>query len=278
MAVRVIDTFRTVMSLAYSPCGRFLYSAGWQHVSRWDVFSGQELELYRDSSATYLLNVQVSPSGRCVGWEDLARQRIVYGFAPTAVRSRRHQVPKPVQLNQPQTWAFQANDAHFIHTEPVAIDRRGRVIAYVAGARLHSATLPKGGSGGPLLGNRAGGGLLTTPPKLMSEGRPERFGFASGDLLWWHHSHTTYLRDMATGEVRQLDRLDRPPLVITPNGRTGIAASGREVLLIDLPSGHTRERFNWDVGTVEAVAVAPDGMTAAVAGWAGGIAIFDLDG
>ncbi len=275
--MRVIDTFRTVMSLAYSPCGRFLYSAGWQHVSRWDVFSGDELELYRDSSATYLLNVQVSPSGRCVGWEDLARQRIEYGVTPTAVRSRRHQVPKRIVLNRPQTWAFQANDAHFVHTESVAIDRSGRVVAYVAGARLHSATLSKGGNGGPLLGNRRGEGLLKTPPTLISERPPERFGFASGDLLWWHHNHTIFLRDMATGQVRQFDRLDRPPHVIAPNGRTGIAASAREVLLIDLPSGLTRKRFNWDVGTVEAVAISPDGLTAAVAGWAGGIAIFDLD-
>ena len=67
------------------------------------------------------------------------------------------------------------------------------------------------------------------------------------------------------------------PAQRTPDGRTGLAAVSRQVLLIDLSSGRVCERFNWDVGTVEAVAVAPDGMTAAVAGWAGGVALFDLD-
>lgn len=275
--MRVIDTFRTILSLVYSPCGRFLYSAGWQNVSRWDVFSGDELELYRDPSATYLLNVQVSPSGRCVGWEDLARQRIEYGFTPTAVLSRRQKVPKRIELNRPQTWAFQANDAHFMHTEPVAIDRSGRVVAYLAGARLHSTSLPLTGGDGPLLGTRDIAAVLNAPPELVSELPPDRFGFASAELLWWCRGDSLALLDMKTGEVGWLHGLDRPPLAVTPDGRTGIACTGREVLLIDLPSGLTRERFNWDVGTVEAVAVAPDGMTAAVAGWAGGIAIFDLD-
>lgn len=103
------------------------------------------------------------------------------------------------------------------------------------------------------------------------------FGFA-GQLFWWVDESAVTVRDQLTGEDRGFPTAPMTPRAVTPDGRTGIAAHNREVFLLDLPSGSVRERYNWDVGTVEAVAVAPDGLTAAVAGWAGGIAIFDLDG
>jgi hypothetical protein len=277
--VRVIDTFRTVLSLAYSPCGGYLYSAGWQHVSRWDVYSGDECEIHTDPAATYLRKVQLSPSGELVVWEDLLRRGVRGRYLPSANRQGMWEWPPRVVPNERATWTLLSNDALVQHSEPLATDRGGTVVAYRVGGRLFSAPLPRAGSSGTLLGQKAGfGGVLNARADLVSESSPDQFGFASADLLWWGSGRSFFLRDMPNGPVRRLDNLDRLPTAVTPNGRTGIATDYRHVLLIDLPSGLIRERFDWEVGMVEAVAVAPDGMTAAVAGWAGGIAIFDLDG
>jgi WD40 repeat protein len=278
--VRVIDTYRTVLSLAYSPCGRFLYSAGWQHVSRWNVHSGKEVSIHSDTTATYLRNIVLSPSGELIAWEDLARQRIHGRFLSRSSRRGTWEWPAPVTLSKQQSWTFLANDTFVNHTGPLATDQEGTVVAYSIRSQLYSALLPRTGNQGPLLGPgpKGMGGVLNARPDLISEQPVSCFGFASHDLLWWHSNGTLFLRDMTAGEIRQLSQLDRLPVAVTPDGRTGIAISQREVLLLDIPTGLVRERFNWDVGTVEAVAIAPDGLTAAVAGWAGGIAVFDLDG
>jgi hypothetical protein len=276
--VRVIDTFRTVLSLAYSPCGRFLYSAGWQHVTRWDVFTGDEADVYRDDTATYLMNVVVSPTGGRIGWHDLARQRTTFGETTVRRTSRWANQPTRVALVGQPTHLFLADGTPVWHPDPVATDRGSAVVAFCHSGRLRLAPLPADVPSGRYTDIPELTRLLRGDDGQTLPVQPDRFGFASSGLFWWRQSQAFFLRELPTGDVREFHTLDQPPLAVTPDGRTGIAATGREVLLIDLPSGLTRERFNWDVGTVEAVTVAPDGLTAAVAGWAGGIAIFDLDG
>lgn len=62
--MRVIDTFRTVLSLAYSPCGRFLYSAGWRHVSRWELSTGAEQPIRQKACAGQCQSLVVSHDGK----------------------------------------------------------------------------------------------------------------------------------------------------------------------------------------------------------------------
>ena len=45
----------------------------------------------------------------------------------------------------------------------------------------------------------------------------------------------------------------------------------------DVPTGKERMAFRWPVGKVRAVAVAPDGMTAAAAADNGDVVLWDVD-
>lgn len=291
--MRVIDTFRTVLSLAYSPCGRFVYSAGWQHVSRWDVASGAEQSIRQKACAGYCRSVVVSPEGQQLAW--LAQ--------PSADTTWEVRVGKSKPTGQTST---QPLPAHIPNLGPMSIGflRDGRVVTHAGelvvspdGVRVafrEMKSIPDG-TRVTLQEMREAVYLVVArvqPAKftfrssagVQSLKLVERnvilgaraFGFA-GQLFWWVDEFAVTVRDLlASGDVR-FPTTPMTPRVVTPDGRTGIATSQREVLLLDLPSGAIRQRYNWDVGTVAAVAVAPDGLTAAAAGWSGGIAIFDLD-
>jgi hypothetical protein len=41
--------------------------------------------------------------------------------------------------------------------------------------------------------------------------------------------------------------------------------------------GRSRGRFNWEIGKVQALAFAPDGMTAAAGGSRGKVAVWDVE-
>ncbi len=273
--MRVIDTFRTVLSLAYSPCGRFLYSAGWEHVSRWDVFSGEEARLFHKKGSMYQQWVSVSPAGSRVGWVALGRQQLhsvnVTGGKTTTITLSRRQTP-----DDQRGWGFLHTGEAIQHTRPLAVDPSGRTVAFVQGNDLYLRPVPAD----KRVGRREVANIADLADPLRHVRATDRglFGFAGEHLFWWHDGDDVVLHDLAAVTTQRLSKPKPLPTAVTPDGRTGIAAHNREVLLIDLSSGLVRERFNWDVGTVEAIAVAPDGMTVAVAGWAGGIAIFDLDG
>jgi hypothetical protein len=67
-------------------------------------------------------------------------------------------------------------------------------------------------------------------------------------------------------------------LVVTPDGLRAVVRRGdSEIAVVNLDGGGTARTFDWGVGLVDAAAVAPDGLTAAVAGPGGRIALFDLD-
>lgn len=66
-------------------------------------------------------------------------------------------------------------------------------------------------------------------------------------------------------------------LAFTPDGRYLLSA-GLDGLVIrwEVATGREVNRFDWELGPLYSIAVAPDGLTAAVAG--NGVAVFDLDG
>lgn len=275
--MRVIDTFRTVLSLAYSPCGRFLYSAGWEHVSRWDVNTGEETPVFQARGSGYHSTLAVSPSGQQLGWVEQAAGQLHLSNATDHNRTR------PVKLSPARRapggwWGFVIGDQLLRHTAPLVTDPTGRGVAILRDEGLSLAVLDRPPRKPELATSLGIGDLPDSGIRRLTFYQPRLFGFATATLFWWHEGDDLCLFDAERVTTERIQRPQKLPLAVTPNGRTGIATDYRQVLLIDLPSGLIRERFNWEVGMVEAVAIAPDGLTAAVAGWAGGIAIFDLDG
>jgi len=65
-------------------------------------------------------------------------------------------------------------------------------------------------------------------------------------------------------------------LAFSTNNRTLFLAAGWAIHLIDVDSGFLRHTYEWNVGTMHSLAVAPDGLTAA-AGATGHIVVWDLD-
>jgi WD40 repeat protein len=277
--VRVIDTFRTVLSLAYSPCGRFLYTAGWQHVSRWDVRTGDEEPIIQRGVEGYCQSLRVSPRGDQMAW--LIQSN---GISPWQLRfgttKPRRLTHDSVQSRKPNrgdsaAFGFLSNGRVVTHTDDLVMSPDGKRVAYLDGntVQLTKVTARGNPDDAPIVLS-----ALVQNATITIDGQPTAFGFASSELFWSTDGATVRVRDVTTQELVRSTPSEFVPAVITPDGHTGIATSRREVLLIDLSSGLPKVRYNWDVGTVETVAVAPDGLTVAVVGWSGSIAIFDLDG
>jgi WD40 repeat protein len=67
-------------------------------------------------------------------------------------------------------------------------------------------------------------------------------------------------------------------VVFTPDGRALLGASSDETVRVwEAATGRPRGVFDWRLGAVHAVAVAPDGLTAAAAGEQSQVVLWDLD-
>src|SRR5262249_51717241 len=66
----------------------------------------------------------------------------------------------------------------------------------------------------------------------------------------------------------------------SPRKGTTVASAGTDavVRLWDVTAGCERAVYDWEIGLVNCVAFAPDGMTAAAAGSSGAVFLWDLDG
>jgi len=68
-------------------------------------------------------------------------------------------------------------------------------------------------------------------------------------------------------------------VAFTPNGRRILSTCTDQLLRIwDTATGQLLTSYGWVIGQIAAVAVSPDGLTAAVGGQKGQVALFDLDG
>jgi WD40 repeat protein len=98
----------------------------------------------------------------------------------------------------------------------------------------------------------------------VSAGRsPQLFAVATGDRILQLRGHQRAVRGLA----------------FSSDGRTLLTASLDGTVKAWEPStGRLRQTLEWDIGPLTALAVAPDGLTAATAGESGRIVVWDLDG
>ncbi len=92
---------------------------------------------------------------------------------------------------------------------------------------------------------------------------------------------TLQVRDTATGNVRfrhKISSLHFQAVAVTPDGRCLLAAhNDGTVRLYDTRSWRERACYDWRIGRVTCLAVAPDGLRAAAGGRSGRIVVWDLD-
>jgi len=97
-------------------------------------------------------------------------------------------------------------------------------------------------------------------------------GLTSGKLAEWTPGSSRRPRLASLADVPATD------IAAAPDGRSLlIAGEDGIVRLWDVEAWRVRDSFNWRIGTIAAVAVAPDGLTAAAAG-DGVVFVWDCDG
>jgi WD40 repeat protein len=110
------------------------------------------------------------------------------------------------------------------------------------------------------------------------------FGVALGASPWspltlpfWWRRFGSRLPPLGSPKVLEGHGEGVRTLAYVPDG-TGLLSAGRDLTVRcwDLASGRQREAWSWPVGALSALAVAPDGMTAAAGGDEGRAVIWDL--
>jgi WD40 repeat protein len=106
----------------------------------------------------------------------------------------------------------------------------------------------------------------------------------NGRLLALATGTTVHVRDILSSARLDLfvcegHEKDVNTLAFTPDGRALLSgAADQTVRRWDAATGHPRGVLDWGLGAVHAVAVAPDGLTAAAAGEQPHVVVWDLDG
>jgi WD40 repeat protein len=103
------------------------------------------------------------------------------------------------------------------------------------------------------------------------DGRHYYIGYYSGRLNWWRSDGQGRPGSVTAAGCAIND------LAFAPDGRSLLlAGEDGQLRLWDVNSRHVRATYDWRIGTVRCVAVAPDGLTAA-AGGDGVVLVWDLD-
>jgi WD40 repeat protein len=97
-------------------------------------------------------------------------------------------------------------------------------------------------------------------------------GFVSGRLVWWDQIQTS--RPPQTAVAAESGIID---MAFSPDGRALLLGTEDGLVrLWNVESRRVQVTFDWSVGSIGCVAIAPDGLTAA-AGGDGAILVWDMD-
>jgi len=284
----------SVQALAYVPDGKMLISAGDDCTIRlWDVQSGREvarLQGHTDSIQTLSIHPdgnQLASGGhdKQVRLWDLTARRLLNAFPPYETTINAVAFSADGQL---LASGAERGSPHMMHIRDLS---NGNVCPYshlparavwsLAFAPGPETILATGWSSGVVdLFDVKGLGNLH---ELVHPAGVTALAFSpDGHSLAALFGNSVTVWDVQTGQAR-MNLLDHTghtwSVAYSPDGRSIATGSwDSTVRLWDAGTGHERARFDWQLGErINAVAFAPDGMTAACAGTSPDIVIWDLD-
>jgi WD40 repeat protein len=277
-----------IMSVAYAPDGKVLASAGFDDldVKLWDLATGKELQTLRGHKGM-VLGVAFSPDGRtlasCSGGSPGRGEVLLWDLEKGRVRDSLLHGGDLVHCVEfapdGRTLAAAGAGLWDLATRKVRSDLKQKGRAYSVAYAPDGRTLAAGGRHLTTIWDVAAG-VPRGPAWKQSQARCVAYapdgktlasGLANGKVKLW---------DVARGEVYAVVEAHKgglAGLAFLPDGCGLVTGGGRQVKQWQVPELRERASFDWQVGLILSVAVAPDGMTAAAGSLNGGIAVWDLE-
>jgi WD40 repeat protein len=293
-------------ALAYAPDGRTLAVGGSDgHVGLWDPFAGQQRVACVPLRARgHVSSVAFSADGQLVA-AGLSGEAIVWSASSGQMLHWHRLSAEEAYSPHPTLVAFHPSEERLaivsagsdvFEVEPLNDRRIGSFPYLVYGRRsspppyyslAYTGSKPAAGALNFVAawhdGNSEAGTMATlywpTGPfvALSSDSAGRRLAAARGRgvAVWELPEAFTTLRRWRTFKIA--DRVNA--VALTPDGRTLLAGGDDWTVHVwDVESGQKRCDFNWRLGPVTSMVLAPDGMTAAVTGRKGPhVLIWDLE-